>query len=212
MLLSLGEQAVDTLINASWSYPHLLKRETTLTINADGFGQCSTQETIVHHDADLSVIPFVIMGDSPAKYEALAVKADSKTDGFKVASLKVKDEPTRKSLLLVLDPPLPKGCELTHAVSWGWPKLWEKLSEGKPDYWREPLNSAKVVPVIRTEFRVSGQLPVLTIENFGKGGGHGESLEKRSGYNTYVWTIRDISPGQDADAELWLIPEKEKRG
>jgi hypothetical protein len=209
LLEALREELQSLLRSKPSSYPRIVKRSTTLVIQKNGDGLCTTEESFSSPRRDMQVRLFTMGSDAPAEFDSLDLKVECGTPGFEASFRKGEDDPKRKTIFIFFRPFVPRGQEVMYKVSWKWPKMWTILCKGKPDFWRQEVRSATVVAQIRTEFRLHKSLRPVTIENRGKGGGKLESPPKIGDYRRYVWVVRDLHQNQDAD--LWLVPEPRGR-
>ena len=123
----------------------------------------------------------------------------------KVIVLPAQQTPTAKKVLVVFVPEVTAGETVSYAISWKWPRLWERFLTQAADSWRHEAMSAAPIPVLRFRFKLAKGLPHIKLTNIRDGGGeqvHPADPQGSDGYSEYVWEMKSVQPGTKVEIRL----------
>lgn len=187
--------------------PTVLEEDVRIEIDARGNTRVVKRLIVTGGTRPLTKVLHRMEGDEPLeRFEDIALRVTSKDASRRVDYVVLRNLPTSKLIVTCIEPGVVGGDAYMFNIAWTWPNTWPKLLNREPDGWRQQFNSLETIRLVRIQFSLDKELPIIRLEGQGPGKPSPPRQDvDRRGWRRYIWVARDVPPA--AILDLQLIPQ-----
>jgi hypothetical protein len=199
-------QIYERLKGPSHPFPDVLAERLSIRITPQG-GLIATDTTTIRTSRPTQVLLHELTGSSELesfwdlKFTVSAVLVSGVPQT--VVALPALETSNTKKVLLFFPPEIPAGTQIEYTMRWEWPGLWADLFAKGKDYWAVTAKTASPIPLIRIEFRLPPDFPVVLSDR----GAGGQAVvtdppKDEDGCWLYAWEAYNVAHDQQVIVDL----------